>query len=157
MEKYKIRTDLTKVVGGVKLHRIEALVDFANVDRGELGGYVQAAQNLSQGDNSWIYDDAKVYGDARVCGRAELSRDAKVCAVTDYVVFKNIWSSGRYFTYTRSNKMWKVGCFYGTGEELVEKARKDGDVSAREYARVVKYVEEMYAGLEKDNKESNQN
>ena len=121
-------------------------------------GHAEVYDDAEVYDYAMVYDDAEVYGraevygDARVNGRAEVSRDAKVCAVTDYVVFKNIWSSGRYFTHTRSNKMWKVGCFYGTGEELVEKARKDGDVSAREYARVVKYVEEMYADLEKDKK-----
>ena len=39
--------------------------------------------------------------------------------------------------------MWNVGCFYGTGEELIEKAYKDSELSGREYERVVKYVESM--------------
>ena len=39
--------------------------------------------------------------------------------------------------------MWKVGCFYGTGKELVEKAYKDSELSGREYKRVVDYVESM--------------
>lgn len=59
----------------------------------------------------------------------------------DYIVFKNWWSSGRHFTWTRSNDMWRVGCFYGTGKELIAKAYKDSEVSGREYERVVKYVE----------------
>lgn len=41
--------------------------------------------------------------------------------------------------------MWKVGCFYGTGKELVEKAYKDSELSGREYERVVKYVESILA------------
>ena len=86
---------------------------------------------------SWVYDNAKVYGSA------ELFRDAKISSISDYIVFKNWWSSGRYFTWTRSNNMWKVGCFYGTGEELIEKAYKDSELSGREYERVVKYVESM--------------
>ena len=65
---------------------------------------------------------------------------------------KNVWSSSRFFTYTRSNKMWAVGCFYGTSKELVEKAYKDSELSGMEYERVVKYVEEMYKNLEKHNK-----
>ena len=36
--------------------------------------------------------------------------------------------------------MWKVGCFYGTGEELIAKAYKDSELSGREYERVVNYV-----------------
>ena len=39
--------------------------------------------------------------------------------------------------------MWVVGCFFGTGEELIKKAYKDSDVSGREYERVVRYVESI--------------
>ena len=41
----------------------------------------------------------------------------------------------------RSNNMWKVGCFYGTGEQLINKAYGDSELSGKEYERVVKYVE----------------
>lgn len=37
--------------------------------------------------------------------------------------------------------MWKVGCFYGTSNELIEKAYKDSELSGREYEKIVKYVE----------------
>lgn len=39
--------------------------------------------------------------------------------------------------------MWSVGCFYGTGEELIKKAYKDSALSSREYERIVKYVESI--------------
>lgn len=67
--------------------------------------------------------------------------DAVINSCSDYITFKNWWSSGRSFTWTRSNDMWSVGCFYGTGKELIAKAYKDSEVSGREYERVVKYVE----------------
>ena len=67
--------------------------------------------------------------------------DAVINSYSDYITFKNWWSSGRSFTWTRSNDMWSVGCFYGTGKELIAKAYKDSEVSGREYERVVKYVE----------------
>ena len=89
--------------------------------------------------NARVYGDTLVRGDACVCGDAEISTDA------DYIVFKNWWSSGRYFTWTRSNNMWSVGCFYGTGDELVKKAYKDSELSGREYERVVRYVESILA------------
>ena len=91
-----------------------------------------------------VFDDSEVHGNAIVYGNAELSNDAEVSSNTDYIVFKNWWSSGRYFTWTRSNNMWKVGCFYGTGEELIAKAYKDSELSGREYERVVRYVESIF-------------
>lgn len=62
---------------------------------------------------------------------------------SDYIVFKNWWSSGRFFTWTRSNDTWCVGCFYGTGKNLIAKAYKDSKLSGREYERVVKFVEKI--------------
>ena len=90
-----------------------------------------------------VFDDSEVHGNAIVYGNAELSNDAEVSSNTDYIVFKNWWSSGRYFTWTRSNNMWKVGCFYGSGEELIAKAYKDSELSGREYERVVRYVKSI--------------
>ena len=40
---------------------------------------------------------------------------------------------------------WKVGCFYGNGEDLIKKAYADSEESGREYERVVKYVESILA------------
>ena len=92
---------------------------------------------------SCVYDNAKVYGNARVFGKAEICGDAVIAEKDDYIVFKNTWSSGRYFTYTKSNKMWKVGCFYGTGEELVKKAYDDSEKSGKHYELYVNLVKKM--------------
>ena len=111
-------------------------------------------------DNSEVYGDATVcenatvYGDAEVGGDAWVSGDARVYENADFIVFKNWWSSGRYFTWTRSNNKWKVGCFYGSGEELIAKAYKDSEKSGREYERVVKYVESI---LKEENDNGNRN
>lgn len=94
-------------------------------------------------ENARVFGNANVYGNARVFGNAEIGGNAKVLSCSDYIVFKNWWSSGRYFTWTRSNNMWKVGCFYGTGEELIAKAYKDSELSGREYEKAVKYVESI--------------
>ena len=90
-----------------------------------------------------IYDEARVYGSACVSGSARVYGSARVSDDADYIVFKNWWSSGRYFTWTRSNNMWSVGCFYGTGEELIRKAYADSEKSGREYERVVKFVQSI--------------
>lgn len=102
-------------------------------------------------DNSKVYNTAKVVDnavvlnnaiikDVRISGDAVISHDAKILSNKDYIVFKNWWGNGGYFTWTRSNNMWSVGCFYGTGEELIEKAYKDSELSGKEYKRVVDYV-----------------
>ena len=96
-------------------------------------------------NNANVFDYAEAYGNVRIYGKATIKGDAKVHDDADYIVFKNFWSSGRYFTWTRSNNKWSVGCFYGTGEELIKKAYADSVKSGREYERVVRYVESILA------------
>ena len=89
----------------------------------------------------WIHGNAIIRDIVYVGGNAEICGDALISSDKDYIVFKNWWSSGRYFTWTRSNNMWKVGCFYGTGDELIIKAYTDDEKKGREYERIVKYAE----------------
>ena len=109
--------------------------------------------------NAKVFGDAEVYGNAKVCGDAEVYGNAEVCgdakvqSTRDYIVFKNFWSSGRHFTWTRSDNKWTVGCFYGTGEELIAKAYKDSQMKGREYERVVRYVESILEDEKADRKE----
>lgn len=90
-----------------------------------------------------VQQNANICGNVTVGGNASIFGNAVISDKRDYIVFKNWWSSGRYFTWTRSNDMWSVGCFYGTGEELIRKAYKDSKESGREYERIVKYVESI--------------
>lgn len=227
MEKKYRLTDETIDFYEVKLHRIEALMDFNDVKKGDIGGFIESEKNLSHYGNCWIYNDAKVYEEARVCdnskvleyaevrgcalvqaksmvygdakvldyarindkarifdfsevsenavigGKAKIYGSASICGecmilehaevlgnvvvngpavirgnakvkyLSDFIVFRDWWSTGDYFTWTKSNNMWKVGCFYGTGEELIEKAYKDSELSGREYKRVVEYVKSL--------------
>ena len=163
-KKYEL-TDEIKKVGNTILRRIRALRDIPSfgVTAGDLGGWIAKEWNLSQCGDAWVSGyaevsgdatvcgDARVFGDARVCNNAEVYGDAtvygnaKVRNRDDYMVFKNAWSSGRWFTYTSSNKMWKVGCFYGTSEELIKKAYADSELSGVCYEVIVRAVEEIEA------------
>lgn len=100
--------------------------------------------------NAVVHGRAKVYGSVDVYGHVDICGDSRVYSKADYIVFKNFWSSERYFTYTRSNNKWKVGCFYGTGEELIKKAYADSEKSGKEYERVVRYVESILADEQKE-------
>lgn len=154
-KKYEL-TEITIEFSGRTLHRIKALRDFADVKAGDLGGWIESEENLSHTGSAFVYGDSKVCdlanvsGNAKVSGNASIFGNARVRSNSDYIVFKNFWSSGRYFTWTRSNNMWKVGCFYGTGEELIKKAYADSERSGREYERVVRYVESILADEKKD-------
>ena len=72
------------IINETVLYRIKAEKDFSNVKKGELGGWIEKEDNLSQEGNSWVYEDAKVYGnacvyeDARVFGNAKVYENAKV-------------------------------------------------------------------------------
>lgn len=101
-------------------------------------------------DKAQVYGAAKILEKAVITGDIEIEGDAVIKSINDYIVFKNFWSSGRYFIYTKSNKMWKVGCFHGTGKELIQKAYKDSEVSGKNYERFVKFVENLEKELEND-------
>ena len=47
INKYRI-TDNTIEHNGHIIHRIQALKDFGNVKKGEVGGYIESEENLSQ-------------------------------------------------------------------------------------------------------------
>lgn len=148
--------DNAKVFENAELWGCAKICDIATIH-----GYAKVCDYVQIYGKSDIYGHASISGNTFVSGEAEISGisisgnvdicgDAKVFSERDYIVFKNFWSSGRYFTWTRSNNMWRVGCFYGTGEELIKKAYADSEESGREYERVVRYVQSILADEEKN-------
>lgn len=132
------------VYGNAWLYDNTRVCDYAWVaDNARVYGDANVCDDSSVFGSACVYDNARVCGDALVRGYACVCGDAEISNKSDYIVFQNWWSSGRYFTWTRSNNMWSVGCFYGTGEELIKRAYKDSELSGREYERIVKYVEEI--------------
>ena len=132
------------VYGNAWLYDNTRVCGYARVaDNARVYGDANVCDDSSVFGSALVYDNARVCGDALVRGYACVCGDAEISNKSDYIVFQNWWSSGRYFTWTRSNNMWSVGCFYGTGEELIKKAYKDSELSGREYERIVKYVEEI--------------
>ena len=92
MKKFELTTEFITNALGKKLFRIKALVEFGSVKAGELGGYAEKEENISQDGNAWVSDDACVYGDAKVFGNAWVSDDA--CVYGDAKVFGNAWVYG---------------------------------------------------------------
>ena len=113
--------------------------------------YAKVFDNVIIRDNSEVYGNSEVGGNIVIGGSTEIScvinilagakfYNVKISSTKDYIVFKNWWSSGRYFTWTRSNNMWSVGCFYGTGDELIKKAYADSEDKGKHYEEIVEYV-----------------
>lgn len=89
-QKYELTNETFEIQTGTKpitLYRIRALQKFKwthpyepahRVERGDLGGFVEKRENLSEELNSWVADNAIVYGDAMVKGNALVRGQASV-------------------------------------------------------------------------------
>jgi carbonic anhydrase/acetyltransferase-like protein (isoleucine patch superfamily) len=77
-KKYELTDEVKCLDNNITLHRIKALRDFGNVKAGDLGGYIESEDNLSQWGLSWVGDAACVYANARVRTSAVVSGDAHV-------------------------------------------------------------------------------
>ena len=158
MKKFELTAEFVTNVFGKKLFRIKALVAFGNVEKGELGGFIENEDNLSHDGNAWVSGDAKVFGDARVSGNAwvsgdaqvfgnaQVSGDAQVFGNADYAV---VTGFGRYFRTTTffrcEDKILRVqcGCFYGDlaqFREIVKKTHGDSKY-AKEYLAIADLME----------------
>lgn len=131
MKKYELTNEYITYLGK-KLYRIKALKNFGNVKIGELGGYIEKEDNLSQYDNAWVYGkaivkdnamvcgDARVYGDAVVkdnaivggnaivkdktwvCGNARIKGNAWIESNADYLNISSLDSYNSYITFAKS-------------------------------------------------------
>jgi len=75
--KYKL-TKNTKQIGETTLYQIQALKDFNDVKKGDLGGWIEKESNLSQYENCWVYENACVFEEARVFEEACVYGEARV-------------------------------------------------------------------------------
>ena len=156
MKKFELTTD-TKMFLGRKLFRIKALISFGNVRAGDMGGYIEKEENLSQYGNAWVYGNAKVYGnalvsgDALVSGNAEVSGDALVSGNADYATASGFGSEYRTTTFFKLKNSDEIGvrcgCFYGTLKEFKEKVKETHGESkkAKEYLMLADLMEYRFS------------
>lgn len=139
MKKFELTSEFITNIFGTKLFRIKALIEFGNVKAGELGGFVEKEENLSQDGNAWVYDNARVYGDACVCG------DARVCGDAGYATVHGFGSEYRTTTFfkTKAGVGVKCGCFYGNLSEFRKKVvETHGETKkAKEYLMLADLME----------------
>lgn len=73
-KKYKILKKESIIINGITVYRIEALKSFNNVKEGDIGGFIESYDNLSQEGNCWVYGDSSVYDNAHVCGDSKIMK-----------------------------------------------------------------------------------
>lgn len=149
-KKYEFYPKDSIVYDNHRLYRIRALRDFANVKKGDLGGYIESERNLSHFGNAWVYDDAKVYyyasvaGDAKVSGTADIAYQAAVYG--NARVSGDALVSGHAYVYgnaivkddaTVDNHAFVYGDAIISGNgKVVENARVHGKVKVRNNIKV---------------------
>ncbi|MCT4706410.1 hypothetical protein MUA04_23620 [Enterobacteriaceae bacterium H11S18] len=87
MNKYKLSHDFLQhswLQDGekqqAKLWQIEALRDFADVKKGQTGGWVESEDNLAQLGDCWVYDnDCRIFGGSDVSGNAQVRGATTLC------------------------------------------------------------------------------
>ena len=91
---FELTTETRKMFGRT-LFRIKALKSFNDVKVGDLGGFIEKEENLSE--NAWVCNDACVYGNARVYGVVKICDTADLSNNNDYIYFKCLGSSLTFF------------------------------------------------------------
>lgn len=80
------------------VHQIRALKDFGDIKTGDLGGWIESEENLSQSGNCWVADNAMVYDHAQVRDNAILCGNANACdhaLITENAkLFDKTWIAG---------------------------------------------------------------
>ena len=107
-KKYEL-TDITMEFEGRTLYRIRALEDFYDVEKGDLGGWLQSEDNLSQEGYCWIYDNAKCVDNARMYDNSRIYNNA---VMYDYSA---MYDDSRMYDYSAmydNSRMYDYGRMY---------------------------------------------
>lgn len=142
-KKYELTNESITLDNGTKLYHIRALRNFGDVKDGEIGGYVQGENNLSQEGDAWVS------GDARVSGDAEVKTNDDLC------IFTYFGSANRTTTAFKTKDGGinvRCGCFQGTLQQFREKVKETHGTNdyAVEYLMIADLIEHKLAGRNKE-------
>lgn len=141
MKKFELTTDRIEENGTI-LYRIKALIDFWDVKAGDLGGYVEKEENLSQYGSAWVSGNAQVCGNTWVCDNAHIYGNARVYDNADYIYLNGFGFHSHSTTMFRGeNENIYVSCGYfsGTLQEFESKVKEThgNNKFAREYLALI--------------------
>ena len=146
MEKKFELTDNFVINGfGIKLFQIKCTKSFKYANEGDLGGYVEKEDNLSQSGDAWVSGNAQVSGNARVYGDAQVSGKARVENNHMHCGFDCFGSCNRH-THAYKTKGNKVeitcGCFRGSLEKFEKKVEEThkGTIYEKQYKAIINLI-----------------
>lgn len=163
MEKKYILTEETKEVGGHILHKIQAVRDFGDVQKGNLGGWVESEENLSHDGDCWIssngevfdngkvYDNGWVFDNGEVSGSVRIGVNGYISSPRSYFVQGPIGSRDDFLTcyLDKDKKIYAVtGCFCGSIEVFVKKVKAVHGMNrwAKQYLKAAEMARVMLSG-----------
>jgi hypothetical protein len=135
MKKYELTTECKEFLGR-KLYRIKALTFFSDVKEGDLGGWIEKEENLSQEGSTWVYGNATVYGNAEIKKKTHLLEIGFIGSRDDVTTFFR----------TKDEEIFvKCGCFKGDIDEFEKQVQKvhGDDKHGRVYALAIAMAREQ--------------
>ena len=112
----------------ITYRRIRAKVAFGIVKAGDVGGWIEKEENLSDDSNAWVSGNARVSGDAWVFGNAEVSGNARVFGNAEVSGNARVFGDARVFGNARvsgdaevSGNAWVSGDAEVSGDARVLK------------------------------------
>lgn len=129
MKKYELTTEYKEFLGR-KLYRIKALTSFSDVEEGDLGGWIEKEENLSQKGNAWVF------GDAEIKKRTHLLEIGFIGSRDDVTTFFR----------TKNKEIFvECGCFKGDIDEFEKQVQKvhGDDKHGRVYALAIAMAKEQ--------------
>ena len=138
--KYKF-TGETKTLFGHTLHQIVCVTAFASIAAGEVGGWIEKEENLSQHGNAWVYGNAQVSGNARVYGDAQVSGNAQVLIgqheVKDICILQI--QGSMHSVCSPDGAIIKIGCQERTPQDWQKNFESVGKSSGYTDSQIVEY------------------
>ena len=117
-------------------YRIKALTFFSDVKEGDLGGWIEKEENLSQEGSTWVYGNATVYGNAEIKKKTHLLEIGFIGSRDDVTTFFR----------TKDEEIFvKCGCFKGDIDEFEKQVQKvhGDDKHGRVYALAIAMAREQ--------------
>ena len=138
-KKFELTDNFVINAFGIKLFQIKCTKSFKYANEGDLGGYVEKEDNLSQSGDAWVSGNAWVSGDAQVYGNARVENNHMHCG------FDCFGSCNRH-THAYKTKGNKVeitcGCFRGSLEEFEKKVEEThkGTIYEKQYKAIINLI-----------------
>ncbi|WNO30069.1 hypothetical protein [Oceanotoga phage vB_OteS-UFV02] len=128
MKKYKME----KMTPNSRFFRVIALEDFGNVKKGDIGGFIEKEENLSQEGLCWVSDNAIVCDNAKVSGNALVLNCTYV--YESAIVSGNATVSGE--AYVSGHSIVEEHAKVARYSRIKDRARISGNAIVKDYARV---------------------